>query len=223
MIEIIPAIIPKDYNLLKERLEKVVGLTKRVQIDIVDGKYAPTVTWPFSNEQRDHLLQMVRNEEKLPFSEELVIEIDMLVLHPIEYIPDMLSLGARSFVIHIDSTDHVSECIEAIKLAGCEVGVALRPSVDESLLHPYIMDVNFVQFMGNDRVGYNGVDLDPTVLEKIAKFHSEHPTVEIQIDIGVSLETIPSLKAAGVSRFISGSAIFTAPDIAKVIEEMRNS
>jgi pentose-5-phosphate-3-epimerase len=71
---------------------------------------------------------------------------------------------------------------------------------------------NFVQFMGNDKVGHNGIDLDKSVVNKIKYFHDQHSSVPIQIDIGVNEETILDLKEAGVTRFISGSSIFNAPD-----------
>jgi ribulose-phosphate 3-epimerase len=223
MIEIIPAIIPQDFDLLKERLDKVVGLVKRVQVDIVDGKYAPTVTWPMLDEQKDHLMNMVRNEQKLPHADDFLLEIDMLVLHPIEYISDLLSIGAKSFVVHIDSTDHVEQCLKSVRDAGCEAGLGLRPSVELSKLDPYLPMADFVQFMGNDQVGYNGVGLDSKVLDKIKQFHLAHPSIPIQIDIGVNLETVHSLKLVGVTRFISGSAIFNSADIKKTIHELQSA
>ena len=76
--------------------------------------------------------------------------------------------------------------------------------------------------MGNEKVGHSGVDLDINVLDKIKKFHDMHPSVEVQIDIGVSEETIPKLKEAGVSRFISGSSIFNVPNIKEAITKLQS-
>lgn len=222
-IEIIPAIIPQNLNIVRERFSKLVGIVKKVQIDIVDGKYAPPTTWPFNPDQYEELVKMVRGEEKFPYIDEFFLEVDMLVLHPIEYISDLLSIGVKSFVIHVESTDHVNECIEAIKGAKCDVGLAIKPGSDISLLEPYIFHVDFVQFMGNDKVGYNGVELDKKVIEKIEGFHKLHSSIPIQIDIGVSLDTISKLKEVGVTRFISGSAIFTAPDAEVAINQLLNT
>jgi ribulose-phosphate 3-epimerase len=222
MNEIIPSIIPINYSLLRERLVKVIGLAKRVQIDVVDSLYAPPTTWPFSDAQRDHLMNMVRNDEKLPYVDDFVFEIDMMVLHPIEYISDFLSIGAKSFVIHIDSTDHVKECVQTIKSAGAEVGIGIKPSISETLLLPYLPDIDFVQFMGNDRVGFSGVELDRNVLKKINEFHDAHGIVPIQIDIGVNAETLPKLKDAGASRFVCGSSLFTAPDTKVAFHDLQS-
>ena len=111
MIEIIPAVIPNNLNVVREKFSQVIGIVKKVQMDIVDGKFAPPTTWPFDKGQGDEMLQMVRGEEKFPFVDELDIEVDMLILHPIEFIPDLLTIGMKSFVVHIDSTYHLKEFI----------------------------------------------------------------------------------------------------------------
>lgn len=223
MAEVIPAIIAQNLIQTREMLDKVTGLAHKAQIDIVDNEYAESVTWPFaSKDQGDELFQMIRNEEKFPCAKDIDLELDMMILHPIERIADFLDLGFKSFIIHIDSTDHVRECIDTIKSAGQIVGLGIRPSVDIELLTPFLPDVEFVQFMGNDRIGHNGVELDPKVLDKIKKFHETHPSMPLQIDIGVNLETAKSLIEVGISRLVSGSAIFNAPDIKKAIQELQN-
>jgi ribulose-phosphate 3-epimerase len=222
MAEIIPSVIPQDLNVVREKFGKVLGLVKKVQMDIVDGKYAPVKTWPFIEKNSDDLMKLARGEEKFPYIDDFILQIDMLVFHPIEYLNDFISLGAKSFVIHIDSTDHIQECIDTIKNSGCEAGLGVKPSVDVDLLQPFLPQVDFVQFMGNDVVGHNGVELDNSIINKIKYFHDKHPSVEIQIDIGVNEETIPKLKKVGVSRFISGSSIFNAPNIKEEIIKLQS-
>jgi ribulose-phosphate 3-epimerase len=218
MNEIIPAVIPKNLHVVSDRLKKVLGAVKKVQMDIADGKYAPVVTWPFNKGEGDELLKMVRGEDRFPFIDDFILEVDMLCLHPIELIPDLLNIGIRSFVIHIDSTDHIKESIDTIKSFGAEVGIGIKPSLDTDLLKQYIISIDFVQFMGNDKVGYNGVALDPHVLEKIKAFNYENINTPIQIDIGVDFDTLPLLKKAGVSRFISGSTVFDSADPKQTIK-----
>lgn len=222
MNEIIPAVIPPNLNYVREKFSKILGLVDKVQLDVVDGEYAPTKTWPFNGNQFDEMIKITRGEERFPYAENFILEVDMMVVHPIEYLTDFIGLGAKSFVIHIDSTDHVKECIETIKNSGCQIGLGIKPSVDTSLLEPFLPEVNFIQFMGNDRIGYNGVELDKNVLKKIEEFHKSHPSTTIQVDIGVGEETIPKLKEVGVSRFISSSSIFNTPDIKEAIKNLKN-
>ena len=133
-----------------------------------------------------------------------------------------ISLGAKSFVIHIDSTDHIKECLDTIKNSGCEAGLGINRSVDVDLLQPFLPQIDFVQFMGNDVIGHSGIELDKSVINKIKYFHEHHPSVSVQIDIGVNEETISKLKEAGVSRFISGSAIFSSPNIKEAITKLQS-
>jgi ribulose-phosphate 3-epimerase len=218
MLEIIPAIIPQNLSVVREKLSPIIGSAKKIQLDIVDGQYAKSVTWPFNGNQFEEMIKMVRGEEKFPFVDNFIIEIDLLVMHPIEYLSDFMSIGAKSFVIHIDSTDHVKECVSAIKYANCTVGLGIKPSLDTSLLYPFLPEIDFVQFMGNDRVGYNGVELDEAVLDKIRDFHSKHSGMPIQIDIGVNKKTIPLLEKAGASSFVSGSEIFNTSSSVEAIK-----
>jgi ribulose-phosphate 3-epimerase len=222
MIEIIPAIIPKNLIIVKEQFGKILGVVKKVQLDIVDGQYAPVKTWPFIEKNSDELMHLARGEETFPHINDFVLEIDMMVFHPIEYLNDFISLGAKSFVIHIDSTDHIQQCIETIKNLGGEVGLGIKPSVDVDLLQPFLLKVDFVQFMGNDKIGHNGIELDNSVINKIKYFHEKHPATTIQIDIGVNEETISKLKEVGVSRFISSSSIFNSPNPKEAILKLQN-
>lgn len=223
MTEIIPTINgASNLNMIRERLTQLYGLVKKVQLDIVDGKYAPAITWPFIDENPEDFIRIARGEERFPHIDNFILEVDMMVLHPIEYLSDFISLGARSFVIHVDSTDHIKQCIETIKNSGNEIGLGIKPGVDVDLLEPFLPEVNFVQFMGNDKIGHSGIELDDSVIRKIKYFREKHSSTVIQIDIGVSEETIPRLKEAGVSRFISGSTIFNSSNVKEAVTKLQN-
>jgi ribulose-phosphate 3-epimerase len=223
MNEIIPTINGAlNLDMIKERLSKLLGLVGKVQLDVVDGKYAPVLTWPFAEKNSDDMVKIIRGEKIFPFAKDFVLQIDMMVLHPIEYLTDFLALGAKSFVIHIDSTDHIQECIDTIKNSNCEVGIGIKPSVDADLLDVFLPQIDFIQFMGNDRVGHSGTELDPSVINKIKYFHKKHPSMPIQIDIGVSEETISELKESGVTSFISSSSIFNSTDPESALKRLQN-
>ena len=100
------------------------------------------------------------------------------------------------------------------------MGLGIKPSINSELLEPFILDVDFVQFMDSDNIGHVGVEVDNLILTKIKSFHEIHPLLLLQADIGVNAETIPELKKAGVSRFVAGSAVFNNPNIKEAIEKL---
>lgn len=217
MIEIIPAIIPNNLKEVEERFSQVLGLVKKVQMDIADGVYTERKTWPFNSSVEE------LDKEKMPFASDFILQLDMLVVEPIQYIHSFYNIGFRSFIFHIDSSNSLSEGIEKAKDLGCEVGIGIKPSIETEKLGKYLEKIDFVQFMGNDKVGFNGVNLDTNVLQKIASFHKNYPQIPIQIDIGVNFDTAHSIIEAGATRLISGSAIFNTPDIKDAIIKLQNA
>lgn len=222
MTNIIPSIISPNLKIINEKLERVLGLVKRVQIDITDGEYAPSKTWPFVDKNSDDLVKLARGQEKFPHIEDFIFEADLMIYHPIEYLVDFISIGIKSFVIHIDSTDHINECIETIKNSGCKVGLGIKPSVDTELLEPFLTKIDFVQFMGNDKIGHSGAELMDSAVEKIESFHKKQPLMPLQIDIGVNEKNILKLKEVGITSFISNSAIFDVPDTKEALKKLQN-
>jgi len=105
--------------------------------------------------------------------------------------------------------------IEEHKLS---VGVALKPSEPLSRIEPMIPYIQFIQCMGNDKVGYNGVVLDESVYEKVRTLRELYKHMDISVDIGVNRETAPRLIEAGATKLISGSGIFKSAD---PIEEIK--
>ena len=216
-IEIIPAIIPNNLEEIKERFSKVLGLVKKVQIDIADGIYTERKTWPFNTSVEE------MGKEKMSFANDFVLQLDMLVMDPLQYINTFYDLGFRSFIFHIDSSDTLLESVKKAKGLECEVGIGIKPSIETEKLDEYLEKIDFVQFMGNDRVGYNGVNLDTNVLQKIANFHKAYSSIPIQVDIGVNFDTAKSLIEAGATHLISGSAIFNTPNIKDAIIRLQNA
>ena len=86
MIEIIPAILPKDYEDLKNKIALVRGVAPLVQIDICDGVFVPSKTWPFSTGGADdfNFHRILNEEEGMPFWEDIDFELDLLVADAVE-------------------------------------------------------------------------------------------------------------------------------------------
>ena len=205
---IIPAIIPDSLDHLQSRLKEIHGSVKRVQIDVMNGTYAPTTSWPYVGTEREVFEAVRRHDQGLPYWQDFEFEVDLLVQNPEEMIVNWALAGAACLIIHTESTKKLKEIQKECYERRLEMALALKPSTDIAVLEPYVEQALFVQVMGSDRIGYHGVTLEEGVVEKIREIHKRWPQVTIGVDIGVNAETIPELCKAGARRFAAGSAVF---------------
>jgi len=223
MTNVIPAIIPKTYQLLREEMEVVSELVDRVQVDIMDGQFAPEATWPYSGgREQARFEEIVAQERGFPHWRDVQFEIDLMVQNPEDVIDDWIKSGASSIIVHYDSTDRFSEIAERLRDRGVEVGMAVVPSNRNTVVKKHRKEIDFLQVMGNDKIGYHGVKLDPLVYDKLEDLRDRFPNLPIGVDIGVDLETAPKLVDAGATRLVSGSTIFQADDPGEAINRLRN-
>lgn len=240
MVEIIPAILPKDLEDLREKMAQVSGLVPLVQIDICDGKFVPSKTWPYVKGGMDEFGLIIAEDEGFPFWDSLNLEIDLMIRNPDEVVDSWIKAGAKRLVLHWESTPKVLEIIEKLRAEygtarqepfGLEIGIALdirTPNEEINELLDLIDEdgysiIDFVQFMGIDNVGFQGQEFNDEVLEKISDLRDMYPDMPISVDGGVDFDNAPDLISAGATRLISGSAIFESDDIAKAVHDLANS
>jgi ribulose-phosphate 3-epimerase len=217
---IIPAIIPASYTHLSDRLREVRDAVRTVQVDVFDGTFTDTTSWPYAGTDKAMFESKVREDDGLPYWQELDLEVDLMVRDPEEHIERWALAGATRIIVHVESTPDparvVAQCIER----RLEVALALKPDTPEDVLEPLLPRVVFVQCMGNGRIGRHGVALDPGVYDKIARMHTRWPAVLIGVDIGVNKDTIPRLYESGARRFAAGSAVFGMGDALRAFREL---
>ncbi|PSO45476.1 MAG: hypothetical protein BRC25_02205 [Parcubacteria group bacterium SW_6_46_9] len=223
MINVTPAIIPKTYQLLREEMETVSKLVDRVQVDIMDGHFAPEATWPYSGgREQARFDEIVAQERGFPHWRDVQFEIDLMVQNPKDVIDDWIKSGASTIIVHFDSTRKFSAIASRLKDRGVAVGMAILPSNRNTVVEKHRKEIDFLQVMGNDKIGYHGVQLDPLVYDKLEDLRDRFPDLPIGVDIGVDFSTAPKLVEAGATRLVSGSAIFEAEDPKYAIEKLRN-
>ncbi len=239
MTEIVPAILVKNYEELKNKIALVRGVVPIVQVDICDGVFAPSLTWPFlspqdtdgefkDNDFDAHFRGILNEREGLPFWEDVDFELDLMVYGAVENFDTYLRLGARRIIFHLEAMADLEEFrnflegIDNYIRDVVEIGVAIRPSTPSELLDPLVPFIDYVQFMGNDKIGFGGVSLDEQVCDKIKSFRAKYKDIPISVDIGVNNETAPKLVASGATRLSAGSAIFNTDDIIGAVERLTN-
>jgi len=224
MPKVIPAIIPQSFDHLRGQVMQVKDYVPRVQVDIVDGEYAPNSTWPYEEDDGE-FADMISQTMGLPYWREVTYEFDLMIDNPADVISDYIQIGASGIIIHYSSTDDLFSLLEDIQDAQMDAGVALVPkNFAENIDISNIARIaDFIQLMGNDDIGKHGVSLDPDIYEYIRDIRDIDESIDIAIDIGVNHTTAPELTAAGATTLVSGSSIFGAPDIEQAIIELEKA
>lgn len=227
MIEIIPAIMPKSFSDLSEKMSLVSGFVPMVQIDVMDGVFVPSKSWPYVKNPDPDFEYIQKEQKEFPYWQELDFEVDLMVNNAEVLAGSWIGAGAKRLIFHIESLVNSKSAIEQIKKSlpvkdsflYTEIGIAINPDTPNEKLEPVLSQVDFVQFMGIQKIGFQGQPFDDRVLEKIIRLRTELPNVTISVDGSVNMETAPSLMDAGVNRLVIGSAIFEREDVAVAIEE----
>ena len=164
----------------------------------------------------------------MPFWEDIDFELDLMVADAVENFDLYTKLGAKRIIFHLEAVKNLEdfknflEGIDAYVREMIQIGIAINPSTSSEKLFPLIPYIDFVQCMGNDKMGYHGVELDEQVYKKIEILRKKYIDLPIAVDIGVNMATAPLLIKAGATRLVAGSAIFNANDIIDTINRYRN-
>jgi len=228
MIEIIPAVLPKDYEELKDKVALVRGVVPVVQIDLCDGEFVKNKTWPFSTGGiNDVKLQNILNEEEgMPFWEDIDYELDLMVSDAVENFDLYAKLGPKRIIFHLEAVGdleefkHFVEGIDVYVRDAIQIGVAINTTTPIEKIFSLVNYVDFIQCMGIEKIGFQGENFDQKVLTQIKTLKEKYPDLIISVDGGVNLETAPLLYNAGATRLVVGSVIFKSEDIRGTISEL---
>ncbi len=226
-MEIIPAILPKDFAELEEKVEMVKGMVNLVQVDICDGKFTPKPCWPYKK-QDDNFEAILREERGLPYWEDVDYEMDLMIADPETELENWVLAGAKRLIIHYEAlkgSGKIADRMEAIiatLLGRVEIGLAINIDTPVDDIAPYIHDIDVVQCMGIDKIGFQGQDFNPQVIEKVRELKERFPEKTISVDGSVSIEDAGILRDAGADRLIVGSAIFDNGNVVDAFQKFEN-
>ena len=205
MVEIVPAILVKDKEDFARKIASVSAHVKRVQIDIMDGKFVPNAT--------------LAPEEFPPIPSNLLVEYHLMVENPLEYVGRIGKKGAI-YVLHAESLKGigVEKAVAGVKKMGGRVALAISPDTPVSAVLPYLSQVEHVLVM-TVHPGFSGQKYLPSMEEKMRELSAQGAIVEV--DGGVGLGSARRAAAAGATLLGVASAIFSAPDVAKAIRDIK--
>lgn len=222
MSEIIPAIIPKDFDDLEEKLGIIAGRVPTVQVDVLDGSFTGMKAWPY-NGDISHFLQITEEAEGFPFWEDISFEAHLMVKNPEEVAEDWIRAGAERIIVHLEafsSHEELSRFLAILKnrfdvgktYLGVEVGLAINFDTSLDDLYPHVLEADFIQLMSIKEIGMQGSAFEPETFERLRALKEKFPDTIVSVDGGVTHAVAEELIEHGADRLVIGSGIFSAED-----------
>lgn len=209
LITIVPSFPAPTFEDLADVANDIASVADELQVDIVDGEFVSAQSWPFNQDDVEVVEELGRLMELPPG---LALELDCMVLEPVQYLDTFVELGVSRVVIHFGSTNYYEECLEHAASHDYLIGLAVLPGTDIQEIANLIERFDYVQVMGIAEIGEQGQPFDVRSLDTIATIRSLFPDKEIAVDGAVNTETIPALVLAGATRLAPGSAIVNTVD-----------
>ena len=152
-----------------------------------------------------------------------------LMVEPVDAIVPMFAkAGANIITFHPEASKHVDRTLALIREHGCQAGLVLNPATSLNYLD-HVMDKIDIVLLMSVNPGFGGQRFIPQTLKKLRAVRTridEHVArggqpIALEVDGGVKIDNIREIRQAGADAFVAGSAIFSQPDYAAVIKQMR--
>jgi ribulose-phosphate 3-epimerase len=209
-----PSILSADFACLGTQLAALEQSgADWIHVDVMDGHFVPNLSFgPF-------ILPVIRKHTRLP------IDVHLMVSNPDELLPAFIANGAQWLTVHVETCPHLYRTLQTIRTAGCKAGVALNPATPIEQLSEVVHLLDLVLVLGNNP-GFSGQGWFPEMagkIKRVAQFLEQAGSAAlIQVDGGMTAQTLPAARQAGAQVFVSGSAIFGHPGgIAAGIKNLR--
>ena len=209
-IRITPSILNADFSRLNEEIDSIAGVSDLLHLDVMDDVFVPNFTFDFEAASK------IINESSLAVDAHLMVaDVDLIAVQYAE-------LGCASVTIHAEATENIPETLKNIRRAGSRSSLGIKPNTQIEQYAEYIDLVDMFLIMTVEP-GFGGQKFMENMMDKVRttrKIIGDRP-IWLQVDGGISLQTIEIALEAGADTFVVGSAVFNAPDPAQMVVDLR--
>ena len=209
-IRITPSILNADFSDLGGEIERIANTSDLVHLDVMDDIFVPNFTFDFAKASE------IIKVSKLPVDAHLMVaDVDQIA-------PKYAEVGCASVTIHAEATKDIRQTLRAIRSNGARASLALKPKTSLEAYLEFLDEIDMLLIMTVEP-GFGGQKFMTDQLPKIAKARKEigSRAIWLQVDGGISLETIESAAQAGADTFVAGSAVFNSANPAEMVTNLR--
>jgi ribulose-phosphate 3-epimerase len=209
-IRITPSILNADFDNLSSEIARIAEVSDLLHLDVMDNVFVPNFTFDFAAASK------IMQESSLPVDAHLMVaDVDLIALQYAE-------IGCASVTIHAEATSNISATLRGIRERGARSSLALKPGTDIDSYSQYLDGADMFLIMTVEP-GFGGQKFMADMMEKVRRTRAligSRP-IWLQVDGGISLETIEMAREAGADTFVAGSAVFNSEDPAQMINLLR--
>jgi len=214
-IRIVPSILSADFAKLGDEIAMCeTGGADWIHIDVMDGVFVPNLTYGAK------VIDTVRRCSSLP------LDVHLMVVQPEKYFDDFVRAGASGLTLHAEVAPHLHRQLTRIRELGCRAGVALNPATPLDAVSEVIPEIDLLLIM-TVNPGFGGQEFIPYSVDKIRRarlmLDEAGSDAALEVDGGISRETINEVWSAGADTFVAGNAVFSARDPKAEIAALRAS
>ena len=210
MLILAPSLLAADFKCLEQQVKAVEEAgAGYLHLDVMDGTFVPSISFGMP------VLKSLRE------CTGLVFDVHMMVEEPGRYVNDIRGCGADLICVHQEACVHLDRTVNQIREAGLKAAVALNPATPVSSLEYILPELDMVLIMSVNP-GFGGQKFIPYALDKVRCLREmaekKNPSLDIQVDGGVTAGNVGALIEAGANVFVAGSAVFKGDPAANVKE-----
>jgi ribulose-phosphate 3-epimerase len=211
-IRITPSILNADRDNLSHEISRIAQESDFIHLDVMDNVFVPNFTFDF-----DSASTIIKSSPVPIDSHLMVAEVDDIAIA-------YAQAGSASVTFHVEAVEDIRRTALGIRAAGARASLALKPASAIADFQDFLSEVDMVLIMTVEP-GFGGQAFIEEMLPKIKETRSligDRP-IWLQVDGGISLETIERAASAGADTFVAGSAVFRAEDPAAMIRQLRSA